>query len=107
VPPRPDTLNGVALSTVATLEVRPARGARTLRVRAAGARSVELMGDFTHWEPITLTPAGGDTWEVTLPIAAGVHRVNVRIDGGAWLVPRGVPAVPDDLGGVVGLLVVR
>jgi len=42
-----------------------------------------------------------------VPLAAGVHRVNVRVDGGEWRVPTGLSAVDDDFEGKVGLLVVR
>ena len=54
---------------------------RVLRVRASGARTVELMADFTDWEPVTLTP-GAAGFERAFTLAAGTHRVVVRIDGG-------------------------
>jgi hypothetical protein len=104
--PAPDTAVGDGRDPPA-LEVRAGRGAaRTLRVRAPGASRVEVMGDFTHWEPVQLSRAGPDLWEATLPIASGMHRLNVRIDGGPWSVPRGTIAVTDDFGGRVGLVVV-
>lgn len=78
---------------------------RELRVRAASAHVVELMADFTDWEPVTMTPAEGE-FVVRIPLTTGPHRVLVRIDGGAWLPPANVPSVDDDLGGRVGLLVV-
>jgi hypothetical protein len=37
---------------------------------------------------------------------SGTHRVLVRIDGGEWRPAANTPAVDDDLGGRVGLLVV-
>jgi hypothetical protein len=40
-------------------------------------------------------------------IAPGVHRVNVRADGGPWRPPPGLSVVRDEFGGEVGLLVVR
>jgi hypothetical protein len=42
-----------------------------------------------------------------LVIAPGVHRVNIRVDGGAWRPPPGLSVVRDEFGGEVGLLVVR
>jgi hypothetical protein len=78
-----------------------------LEVHAPGARSVELMADFTDWQPISLTRADGDRWEVQLPLAPGVHRLNLRIDGGAWVVPAGARAEPGEFGGAVGVIVVR
>jgi len=62
------------------------------------------MGDFTDWRPVVLTASGDGTWEVTLPIAPGIHRVNVRVNGGAWSVPPGLTVATDDFGGEVGLL---
>jgi len=90
------------------LELRPvdADTARQLIVHAPAALQVELAGDFTDWEPIALTPSDNGTWQVVVPLRLGVHRMTVRIDGGPWLVPRGVTRVLDDFGGEVGLLLV-
>ena len=82
-------------------------GRRTLRIRVPNARTVELSGDFTGWKPITLTPAGTDRWEATLSIAPGLHRVAIRVDGDAWTPPPGVPAVPDEFQGTVGIILVK
>jgi hypothetical protein len=79
---------------------------------------VELMADFTDWVPVPLVrlprgTAGGrardaaDLWAAELVIAPGVHRVNVRVDGGPWRPPPGLSVVRDEFGGEVGLLVVR
>jgi hypothetical protein len=91
----------------ARLEIRPADSDTTRRViiRATGLM-VELAGDFTDWEPLALTSVDANTWQVIVPVHAGAHRLVIRIDGGPWLVPRGVTRVPDDFGGEVGLLVV-
>jgi hypothetical protein len=89
------------------LEISPAGDPRMLRVHAPGTTSVELMGDFTDWQPVTLKQAGAGTWEILLPLAPGVHRVNVRLDGGPWIVPAGTRSEPSDFGGVVGVIVVR
>jgi hypothetical protein len=56
---------------------------------------------------VTLKQAGAGTWEILLPLAPGVHRVNVRLDGGPWIVPAGTRSEPSDFGGVVGVIVVR
>jgi hypothetical protein len=79
----------------------------TLLVEAPGARRVELTGDFTDWEPISLRQTSTGQWEVTLRITSGIHRVNVRLNGGSWIVPRGLRVEVDDFGGSVGILVVR
>lgn len=79
---------------------------RTLRVRAPDARAVEIAADFTDWEALPLRPVGRDEWEIVLPVLPGTHHLNLRVDGGPWLVPRGARAERDDYGGLVGVLVV-
>jgi len=81
---------------------RPVR----LLVHVAEATRVEVAGDFTDWRPLALSPAGGGLWEVVLPLTSGVHRIDVRIDGAAWIVPAGTTRAPDDYGGEVGIFVV-
>lgn len=83
-----------------------APGGRELRIEVRGAGRVEVTGDFTDWEPVALSRVDGDTWAVRLPIAPGVHRLNVRVDGGAWRVPQGLRAEDDGYGGRVGILVI-
>jgi hypothetical protein len=65
------------------------------------------MGDFTDWQPVALTHTGAGAWEIRLPLTPGVHRVNVRVDGGAWSVPAGARREESEFGGVVGVVVVR
>lgn len=40
-------------------------------------------------------------------ISAGVHEVNLRVDGGPWIVPAGLVRMDDGLGGSVGVFVVE
>jgi hypothetical protein len=84
-----------------------AGGQRTLRVRVPSARSVELSGDFTGWNPITLTRADDDYWEATLAITPGMHRLAIRVDGDAWTPPPGVSSVPDEFQGTVGVIIIK
>jgi hypothetical protein len=77
----------------------------SLEVRAPGARLVELAGDFTSWEPLALQHVSGDRWTATVLLEAGVHQVNVRLDGGAWMPPPGAPTTADGYGGTTGVLV--
>jgi hypothetical protein len=83
------------------------RGPRVVRVRAPASERLEIMADFTEWLPVALvkTPAG--VWEITLAVPPGPHRLNVRLDGGDWVVPTNVARVTDEFGGVVGLVLVR
>lgn len=81
-------------------------GRRLITVTMGGAQMVELMADFTGWQPIKMQRAGDDVWTARLPIAQGTHRVNVRGDSGRWIAFPGVPAAPDDFGGEAGILLV-
>ncbi len=74
-------------------------------VYAPGARSVELMGSFTDWTPVSLEPREDGRWVWGFPIAPGVHHFNVRLDGGPWSVPAGVRTLPGEFG-TVGVVVV-
>lgn len=82
-------------------------GNRTITLRAGGVERVEIMGSFTDWEPRVLTRVGRDRWEITLPVAAGVHQINVRLDNGKWRPPPGLPAMRDGFNGDVGIWVVE
>ena len=88
------------------LEITGSDEVRTLRVRAPDATSVELMGDFTDWLPVRLARTAPSVWEVRLAVPPGVHRVNVRIDGGSWTAPGGARLERTEFGGTVGIVVV-
>ena len=77
-----------------------------LTVWAPEARLVEVMGDFTDWEPVVLHQGGRDRWSVVVALDPGVHKVTLRVDGGAWSPPPGVPQSVDGYSGTVGLVVV-
>jgi hypothetical protein len=81
-------------------------GTRTLTIVAPGARTIEIAGDFSDWQPVPLQ-VRGDTWMLGVALPPGVHRLNVRVDGGRWVVPRGATPQTDEFGGTVGLIVVR
>jgi hypothetical protein len=68
---------------------------------------VEVSGDFTEWVPMKLTSAGEGNWTLTLPVAPGHYQMNLRIDGGRWIVPPGLVPMVDEFGGAVGLLIVE
>lgn len=81
-------------------------GLLLVRVHARGARAVELTGDVTDWAPMALERTNGGWWGVLLQASAGVHRVQVRVDGGAWTAPPGLPRAADAAGGSAGVLLV-
>ncbi len=78
-----------------------------VQVRIAGVQNVEVMGDFTDWQPVEMVQRGRDLWEALLPIGSGVHQLNVRVDDGKWLPPPGVPTMRDGFNGEVGMLVIH
>jgi hypothetical protein len=95
-------------ATVVAFEARDAGSSQqTLVVRVGGVERVEIMGDFTAWEPKLLTRIGRDRWEITLPITSGIHQVNIRVDNGRWRPPPGTPTMRDGYAGEVGILVVE
>jgi hypothetical protein len=102
--PRPARARAARIQPI--VQVSGTGEARVVRVRAPGARHVELMADFTEWAPVSLTPAAtGFEREVTM--TPGSHRMLIRVDDGPWRPAANTPAVDDDLGGRVGLLVVQ
>lgn len=103
----PDVLGAGTRDSPPAMTVGAGTGHRTISYRAGAARSVEIMGDFTDWVPVQMTPSQpSGTWSISLPIASGVHQVNVRVNGGDWTVPAGLTALRDEFGGSVGLLLV-
>ena len=84
-----------------------ANGMQKIIIHVGGVEAVDVMGDFSDWSPLTLTRRGRDLWELALPLSPGMHQINVRVDGGAWMPPPGVPTMRDAFNGEVGLLVVN
>jgi hypothetical protein len=95
--------NSRARTAIPTLAVT----GRRLTISWPSARRVEVMGDFTDWKPESLVSQSGGRWLLPVELSPGVHRLNVRFDGGPWLVPSGAFALEDGFGGRVGLIVVR
>ncbi|MEP6492558.1 MAG: glycogen-binding domain-containing protein [bacterium] len=92
---------------VKSFEIRPAAGGmQKLIIHVGGVETVEVMGDFSDWSPLTLSRRGRDLWELSVPLSPGTHSVNVRVDGGSWMAPPGMPTTHDGFGGDVGLIVV-
>jgi len=86
---------------------RQTGGGVVIRVDASSARLVEVTGDFSGWNPVKLTADGAGSWTGTFPLRPGQYQMNVRVDGGNWLVPPGLLTLKDEFGGAVGLLVVE
>jgi hypothetical protein len=95
-------------SLVQAFELRPAGEAlQRVTARIGGVETVEIMGDFTDWTAIPLVRRGRDLWELLIPMSSGMHQINLRIDGGSWIAPPGVPAIKDGFNGEVGVLVIK
>jgi hypothetical protein len=78
-----------------------------VRFRFPSVRAVAIAGDWNSWQTRPLRFVGGDLWEGTLALARGLYHFNLLVDGRDWVVPNGVATVPDGLGGMVGVLLVR
>lgn len=85
---------------------RNASGAVVMSITAPSAASVEITGDFTQWEAWSMTGTGSGRFVITLPVTAGTYQMNVRVDGGAWVVPQGLTVIRDELGNNVGIVVI-
>jgi predicted carbohydrate-binding protein with CBM48 len=105
-PPSATTVGSVDGAPHAFIVDRVSAGVYRLMLSAPSAQSVELSGDFTNWKPVPLVRGAGGVWSISLPLAAGTHRVNARIDSGPWIVPPGLTTMTDDFAGEVGLLVI-
>jgi len=77
-----------------------------VRFHFSNARTVAVAGDWNQWRQLPLLSLGGDLWEGKLALPRGVYHFNVLLDGKTWVVPNGIAAVSDGLGGMVGVLVV-
>ena len=85
---------------------RLASGAVLVRVNARAAQRVEVTGDFTGWAPVLLQPTGEGWWSAEFQLAPGHYEMNVRVDGGTWVIPPGLLPLKDEYGGTAGLLVI-
>ena len=91
---------------VGRLEIRAGTDSiRVVTVRDSAAKLVEIMGDFTDWEPLVMASAPNGEWRVQRVIAPGPHRVAIRVDGVSWHAPPNLPHVADEFGGEVGIVI--
>jgi 1,4-alpha-glucan branching enzyme len=51
--------------------------------RAPGALSVQLLGDFTHWEkqPVHLKKESGGIWRASVRLEPGIYHYRFVVDG--------------------------
>jgi hypothetical protein len=106
--PPPLLLPPAPTAEAAAFRVGPALGSgREIVVRLAGAHQVELAGDFTDWRPMPLEPWGEGAWRTVLTVPSGLHRLAMRVDGGAWHAPPGLRPITSEFGGEVAEIVVE
>jgi hypothetical protein len=77
-----------------------------VRVHLRDVSTAEISGDFTDWQPVSLERLHGGWWFQVLRVPPGIHRVQLRLDGGAWQSPPGLPRADDGPCGPSGTLVV-
>lgn len=88
------------------LELVQARDGAFLQLHIADASTVEMAGDFSGWQPIALVRRNSG-WRLPEPLAPGVYRVMVRINGAEWRPVLGLPRLQDEFGGEVGVVTIR
>lgn len=64
-----------------------------------------VMGDFSGWQPVAMSPEGRE-WVARVRVQPGAHHYAFRLADGQTMVPEGVPSVDDGFGGRSAVLVV-
>ena len=74
---------------------------QTFAFKAPDAMSVQLVGDFTHWErsPISLKKEAGGVWTTGLDLAPGTYHYRFLVDGQWRDDPECTLRVPNPFGG--------
>lgn len=69
--------------------------------KAPDAMSVQLVGDFTHWEksPISLKKEAGGVWTTAVGLAPGTYHYRFLVDGQWRDDPECTLRVPNPFGG--------
>jgi len=75
-------------------------------VRAAGARYVQIAGDFTHWVPEELVPSvkAGGLWRKLYHLQPGIYKYKFIIDGEWMTDPQNPRSEPNPYGGTDSIL---
>ena len=90
---------------VVALRAVPGGTAAGFRLEDSGAQRVEVLGDFSGWEPQAMVQDGG-AWVLEIPLAAGTYHFGFLVDD-EWFVPEGAPGrVSDDWGQMNATIVV-
>jgi 1,4-alpha-glucan branching enzyme len=73
---------------------------------APQATSVQILGDFNRWHPVSLQPRPDGWWYVQILLAHGYHRYRFLVDGQPRLDPRAEGTARDDQQEPVSLMAV-
>jgi 1,4-alpha-glucan branching enzyme len=67
---------------------------------APGASSVQLAGEFTHWDqkPVNLQKGADGIWRIILELAPGEHHYRFLVDGQWRDDPQSALHVPNPYG---------
>jgi 1,4-alpha-glucan branching enzyme len=73
---------------------------QTFSFAAPAAMSVQLVGDFTHWQqkPITLRKGADGIWRTTVELSPGAHHYRFLVDGEWRDDPESTLHVPNPFG---------
>ncbi len=73
---------------------------QTFAIQAPAAFSVQLVGDFTHWQktPIQLHKEAGGVWKTAVELAPGIHHYRFLVDGEWRDDPECTVRVPNPFG---------
>ncbi|HMP81295.1 MAG TPA: isoamylase early set domain-containing protein [Verrucomicrobiota bacterium] len=68
---------------------------------APGAMSVQLVGDFTHWQssPVNMKKGARGVWKATVELDPGTHHYRFLVDGQWRDDPECTTHVPNPYGG--------
>lgn len=83
-----------------------APGRVRITIRASARHGVEFASDCTGWQPVPMTRTA-DGWVVELAARPGVHQADIRVDGGSWIAPPGLPPSSDDFAGEAGTFIIE
>jgi 1,4-alpha-glucan branching enzyme len=74
---------------------------QTFAITAPGAVSVQLMGDFTHWQehPISMEKDADGVWRTAVELAPGTHHYRFFVDGKWHDDPECTLRAPNPYGG--------
>ncbi|HKI69250.1 MAG TPA: isoamylase early set domain-containing protein [Verrucomicrobiae bacterium] len=74
---------------------------QTFSYAAPTAMSVQLVGDFTHWQqkPVNLQKGRDGIWRVSIELLSGTHHYRFLVDGQWCDDPECALRVPNPFGG--------